>query len=213
MVEQIKVTSRMFFKVAAAVAAIFIAGLAIGFILDSLRTDFLNEELIAANIETESFSVSQAYIQDHPEYCALTAGYIAQLSETVEQLGKDLAAFGSKMVFINSTFLDRRYFIYEIRLWMMIEEYKERCDRDIDTILFFYSDRYDASYAQGLVLTAIKEKFGDDVMIFSFKHGFDEPALKLVESNYNVTSSPSLVVNGKLYPGLMEKAELEDILG
>lgn len=212
MVEKVKVTSGIFIKVAIAIAVIFLAGIAFGFMLDSFRTGFLNEELIAANIETESFMASQTYLADNPDYCALTEEYIASLSESVEQLGKDLAALGSKMVFIDSTFLDRRYFIYEIRLWMMIEDYKDRCDHDVDTVLFFYSDQDGASYTQGLVLTAMKEKFGNRVMIFSFKHGFDEPTLALIESDYNITLVPSIVVNGKLYQGLVEKGELEDIL-
>ncbi|MEM7813755.1 MAG: hypothetical protein QW548_02545 [Candidatus Aenigmatarchaeota archaeon] len=213
MVEKPKAARSAFVKAAAAIAIIFGAGLALGAMLDSFRISFLNEELITANIETESFLTSQAYLAGHEDYCALMHNYLAALSRRVEQLGEDLSSLGSKMVFMNSTFLDRRYFLYEIRLWLIVESYKERCNKSVNTILFFYSDGDDASFTQGLVLTSIKQKYQDNVMIFSFKHGFDEPALRLIEEDYGIASSPSLVINGKLYSGFVSKGNLEKIMG
>ena len=212
MVEHIRVRRRFFIKIAVIVAVMFAAGLALGFVFDSFRTAFLNEEMITANVDTESFVVSQAYIANNPDYCKLIPPYLEKISENVEQLGKDLSALGSKMIFVNSTFMDRRYFLYEIRLWMTVEEYKVRCNASIDTILFFYGDDSDASYRQGLVLTALKEELKEKVMIFSFMHKFKEPALKLVEENYNVTQIPTIVVNGKVYREFVEKNDLEAML-
>jgi hypothetical protein len=213
MVEKARISCSIFIKAALIIGVIIIAAIALGIAMDSFRNSFINEEMIAANIETESFLTSQAYLANHTDYCRLTEGYIDKLSTRVEQIGMDLGNLGSKMVFINRTFLDRRYFIYEMRLWMLMEDYKQRCDPSINTVLFFYNDEGDENYVQGLVLTAAKKELENNLMVFSFKHSFDEPALSLLETNYGITRAPSLVINGKVYSRLIEKEELERILG
>jgi hypothetical protein len=210
--ERVAIKPSYMVKIALITLVIFGAGLSFGFLIDTARNDFLAREIAVANLESESFITGQLYLANHPDFCTLMSSRIAQLAETVEQLGKDLANIGGKQTFFNTTFLDRRYFLYEIRFWMAAEEYKSRCGKSLATILFFYDSDNDPSVEQGLVLTALKEKYGPKLLVFSLERKFDEPVIQLLAQDFSVTRSPTLIVNRRKIEGLLDKESLSAVI-
>ena len=88
-----------------------------------------------------------------------------------------------------------------------------RCQKDTSTILFFYRTGDSTSYEQGLVLTALKEKLGKEILVFSLDVDFDEePAITLLKNDFKIVSAPTLVINGEKHEGLLGKEEVEGIL-
>ena len=199
-------------KVGVLTLAIFLTGLAVGYLIDSARSDFLTQEIARANVETESLLTGQLYLENSPNFCEIMSSRIVQLGEVVEQLGADLSNIGEKISFFNTTFLDRRYFLYEIRFWLAAEQYKERCGKDLVTVLFYYDADHPESNDQGLVLTAMKETFGTDLLVFSLQRGYKEPVIALLEQDFEVTSSPTMVINGEKYVGSIDKETLQSII-
>jgi hypothetical protein len=210
----VKLRKRIFLKAALITLIVFSVGFLFGYYLDSVRFGFIEDEMLKSSVASESFIVSQAYLQDHPDYCRLTELRLPQMARDVEQMGVDIGSFSEKSIFINYTILEQRYFIYEIRAWMSAEEYKTRCNKNITTILFFYKKNDTQSMNEGIVLTSIREdrnKYGK-VMIFSFDKDFDEPSLALVREDFNVTLTPALIINKKKYEGFIGKDDLEKII-
>lgn len=212
MVEKFTVDRWVFIKVGFVTALIFISGLLIGYTWDSSRNDFLEKEILSLSVESESFITSQMYIENNPNYCRIVESRIHQIATIVDDLGKDMASIESKMSFINTTHIDRRYFLYETRFWMLSEEYKTRCEKNLTTILFFYNNTNKKSYEQGLVLTTVKDEFDNNVLVFSFELSFPEPVLELIKEDFGVNTAPTLIINHKKYEGFVDKEELRQIL-
>jgi hypothetical protein len=51
------------------------------------------------------------------------------------------------------------------------------------------------------------------LLVFSFRRGFPDPTLRLIEEDFNITKVPTLIINGKKYEELQDKNALKKILG
>lgn len=213
MVERIQLRKRYFAYIGILTAIIFTIGLMVGYNLDLMKSSFIEEETAKAVLESESFIIAENYLQNSTEYCRLMETRIPQIGNIVDQLGKDMDSFFQKNMFVNYTSLNRRYFLYEIRFWTSLENYKQRCGKNITTIVFFYKTADSASYDQGIMLTALKDIFKEKIYILSFNAEFaHEPMIAILKEDYRITTVPSLIVNKKTYGGLQSKEQLLAII-
>ena len=108
MVERILLRKRYFVYVGVVTAAIFVMGLLVGYNLDVLKSEFIETETAHAVLESESFVITEAYLQHSADYCRLMETRLPQIGTIIDQLGRDLDSFSQKNMFINYTSLDRR---------------------------------------------------------------------------------------------------------
>ncbi|MCJ7429537.1 MAG: hypothetical protein MUP66_04060, partial [Candidatus Nanohaloarchaeota archaeon QJJ-5] len=121
------ITKIDFVKVIMGVAAVFLVGLALGYLMDTSRTAYLGDELREANLETESFLVSELYLDQVNEtrYCSIAEERIYDVAENTRQIGDDLTAYSSAGMFREADYkhLQQRYFLYQIRFLTVLGEY------------------------------------------------------------------------------------------
>ena len=97
----------------------------------------------------------------------------------------------------------------EIKAYSLFTSLKRECNYNYTTIIFFYDINQDASLRQGKVLDALVN-LNQNAHIFSFDRQFEEPTLETLKIHYNVTISPTLVINNKIKnEGLIN---LEDLM-
>jgi len=213
----VTITRFDFLKVLATTALVFLVGLGLGFSLDTGRINYLAEELRSTNLETESFVTSQEYLEQASgdDYCRLMEDQITRISQQTTELGTDLQDFGSAGMFRERDyeFLQRRYYVYQTRFMLMLEDYRTRCDQDFLSLLYFFGDNVD-SQRQGSVLTEFRQENQGEVFVFSFTlDAEDSPIVDLVAKDYNITSTPAVVVNqNTTLRGFTSKGELEAML-
>lgn len=111
------------------------------------------------------------------------------------------------------------YQLIEIRTLLLVEKVKDECDSDINTILFFYTNReedekgsIDDCVLQGYALDELYKKYPKNVSTFAFDINTENPALETLKQKYNITRVPTLVLNKQTYEGIKKVSELEDIL-
>lgn len=110
--------------------------------------------------------------------------------------------------------LKREYTLAQVRYWLLAKKAKDVCNRDIISVLYFYSSQNTCQQCnnQGFILTYAKKMFGDSLLIFSFDSGFkEEPLIDLMLKTYNISSYPSLVIGDKKY-GFTDTNQLIGIL-
>lgn len=204
-----------FLKVLMATAAVFLIGLSIGFVLDTSRTTFLSGELRDTNLQTERFVVGKAYldsIADDEEFCSLMESRIRDIAKDTQQLGEDLQNFGEAGMFKETDYkyIQDRYYLYQVRFMLMLEDYRDRCGKNFATVMYFFGD--DAqSTRQGAVITEIREENQGKVFVFSFKSETEEtPVIDMIQKDFNITSTPTTVLNNeKVLKGFKGKKQLE----
>ncbi|MDY6770982.1 MAG: hypothetical protein SV186_03435 [Candidatus Nanohaloarchaea archaeon] len=210
------VTKLDFLKVILATAAIFLIGLGLGYSLDTSRVAYLSEELRERTLETQSFIVGQTYldsVEDRENFCSLMNDWIYQVGKKTAQLGNDLQNFGSASMFHRADYkyLQSKYYLYEIRFMLMVDQYRDRCNKDIVSIMYFFGDNIQ-SERQGNVLTQVRKNHQGDVFVFSFHTESEQTsAVKMLERDFNVTSTPAIVINREsVYRRYVGKTELNN---
>ena len=192
---------------------IFSAGLLLGLYLDNIRSNEVYDELRNYELNTESYLVEQAFwdafdIND----CSIAEKRLNFISAELVELGYYLNSYETKSIFKDKEFkyLAQRYFLLEIKGYILVNQLKEDCDLQNDVILYFYMPDDSTSELQGYVLDNLVQASNGTLDVFSINKDFDDPAIKSLVIYYNVTTSPTLIINGKIkegytnYPGIQE---------
>lgn len=191
---------------------IFSLGLLISYGMDFVRVNEILSVINQNKISADAYLVEQEFIDVFGgNKCSLLQQGIFGLKQEVEDSGKDLSRYGEKNVFKKDDidYLQRRYFLSELKLFALINELNLVCRTNYSTILFFYEIDDDLSERQGYILADL-EKSDPSIFVFSFDKDYDkEPLLNLLLSNYNISVAPTLVVApGFKFEGLAYAAEI-----
>jgi len=132
-------------------------------------------------------------------------GNILNLLE--ERLGKNnLDVLEQKKLY---TSIEAEHFVY-------VRNYNHECDKEVSTVLFFYSNLEPFSRnadSIGYVLSSIKANRNQEIMIYSFDYDLDSEATRLLKGVYNVNQPNSLVINeDNVLVDVAIKSEIEKYL-
>ena len=84
---------------------------------------------------------------------------------------------------------------------------------DFVTVLYFYSnDGCSDCSKQATILTYLKEKHPDNIMNFALDSDIDLNTVKMLKSIYDVSKTPSLVINEDKYDGLVDLDTMKQII-
>jgi len=128
---------------------------------------------------------------------------------SLEKISNDLGFQGAVINDLENKFgkndervLDRKKF-YSIVLLEHFEFVKllnEKCNSNISTILFFYSNipsESERSGGVGRLLDIIGSKNPGKIMVYSFDVNLNSDMIKKIKEKYNITGSPIVVINEK----------------
>ena len=206
---------RLFFISLVITVLIFLAGLLVGISLDDTRISDLVTTLNQNELNRESYLVEQDFINNlGGSLCELSNPRINTLSTELAKLGQLLTKYESKGFLRNQdyNYLKRKYFLLEIKTYTLFTSLKKECNYDFNTILFFYDSEHQKSLNQGYILDSLVQS-QKNLHIFSFDQLFNEPALETVKIHYNITTSPSLIINDNIKKeGLISLEELRTLL-
>ena len=108
------------------------------------------------------------------------------------------------------TELKREYIISQMRYWLLNKKIKESCPAKHVSVLYFYSnEECDDCGPQGTILSYLKEKLKDRLLIFSLDADFvDEPMINILKETYNITETPSIVIEEEVFNNLVNKEDI-----
>jgi len=196
---------------------IFLAGVLIGISFDDFKINDIFEDIQRNEIDTESYYAEQLFTEIFGgDKCELAKPRVDVLSNELIEIGQTLTRYESKNIFREGeyTYLKQKYFLLEIKLYMLLKELREQCDgfsEDV-IILYFYDQEQDASLRQGFILDSFVKK-GESIHVFSIDRnceGGQVPLVETVKKYYNITKSPTLIINYNVKKeGFVSAEELE----
>ena len=172
---------------------VFLAGYMVSFlnyqrvsnIQDTLKTDFLSTQL------------SGELLKD----CNDNA--FATFSEELDKTGSLISILETRFGKDDLNVIDQKktYSLIELQHFMAVKEYSSTCGKNIDTILFFYSNnnKYGTRAEDvGKILESVKRN-NPDVMIYSFDYDLDMGIIQLMKEIYSVSGPNTAVLNGNIH--------------
>ncbi len=206
-----KIPTSRYVTVLSITVLIFIIGILLGQLIADTRVSGLTEAqenmksyLLSLNLQNELASQFICNID------------VFELTRDRTTIGFEVDSLESRLGSKNLEVvrLKKEYSLLSIRQWLLIEEAKEKCNQNYDIILFFYSNEENKtdSQSQGFVLDYLYNKYPDKIVIYSFDVNLDDPSLNTLKRVFNVSTAPTVVINGKLYEGFQEFDTLEALI-
>ena len=207
-------TKHIFLTVFMMLTLVFVTGLLLGRHLERSEESEISVFLKENELITESYLLEQSLIRISGEQgCELAKIRIQDLSNQLGEIGSRLSMedAGEVLGETNYNLLKRRYHLMQIRTYFMFEQLSDTCNMDKEIMLYYYGPDGGLSTSQGEILdTVVREK---GIIVFAIEKDFSEE-LAFVEYYYNITSTPSIVVDfNRTIEGLVEYDELIEFLG
>ncbi len=197
--------------------AVFIIGILIGTLVTEKRTKFLELSSREQKIDFDSLQLQYLYLTTLSDRCPAVNKALEESINRLEQTRIKLENYLSQSFTSNNidfSLIKREYMLAEMRYWLLALQTKKLCKGDSVSLLFFYSNNNcDDCGSQGLILTYLKDKFRDKLLIFSFDSDFtQEPMLTIFKGSYNIKDVPTVIIEDKKFEGLTSKEKLIEVI-
>ncbi|MFH1511334.1 MAG: hypothetical protein ABIF10_06590 [Candidatus Woesearchaeota archaeon] len=193
----------------------FTIGILLGNAISNERIRYVQDQSLIQRLNYESLQTQYMYVGlfEEQKSCPAVEETFKSNIETLEKTRLRLEEYIKNEKFSEATFslLKREYTIAQLRYWLLAKSTKETCDRDLATILYFYSteDECPNCHSQEMVLTYLKKKFQDRLLIFSLDANYqEEPMINILKNVYQVKRYPTIVIDEKVYSGLTTREQV-----
>ncbi len=200
---------------------IFLLGLFLGLAIEGKRVNYIESVSRQQNLDFSSLQLQYAFIDQlsQEKNCLAVQKTFEQNINNLESTRIRLENFDRDAT-LNKNELDilkNEYVLAQIRYWLLAERARDLCGSDIISALYFFSDEEKCPDCdkQAFVLTYLKKRFKDKLLIFSFDSEFEqEQMVTLLKKTYGISNYPTIVIDGKPKNGFQSKeAILKDICG
>jgi len=201
-------------------ALIFCLGVALGFLLDGQRIQWMQYQSQQQKSDYESLQWQYLFLTSSTDKNQTCVVLQAALEKSIVDLGASLDKIQSykKESQINQEdydVIERLYLINNLNYWLLASKTKKECGEDYITILYFFSEKSCPSCPdQGVILTYYKKMYQEKLLVFPINLDMEsqEASLGILKSIYNITMLPSITVEDKKYEGVVSKEELGKII-
>lgn len=215
----VKINKKIFAGAIILTILVFFGGLSLGYVLDSTRVSVLQSQISDLQNQFASLSIENTFtssLKDQSVLCTVSLERATQFSEEAGNLENTINNFQLTNQFQQSQISDLKtqYTLVNLQFWLQMRNLRESCNQNITTILFFYNVRScDACVAQGLVLDSIKKSDPSHIMIFAVDQDINLGIVNLLESTYNLTSTPAIVIDeNKTIEGFINETALSSMI-
>jgi hypothetical protein len=191
---------------------LFFSGFVFGVYVTDFKLGSLEEMQQDLNLETASLETEFDLLFENP--CEVSG--FSSLTGKLEDLGSKLIFSDDQEDLKRVSVIKGNYYLLEAKHMMLVNKLNQDCNTDYIPILFFYRTEEPClnCEVQGNVLDNIKTLYPDEVMIYSFDV---DASFSLVETLKQVYKVPEVmnsvvVVNEKVYVGIVDQDELVEIL-
>lgn len=194
---------------------VFVTGILLGLSLSDKRVSFAEEQIGLQKLEIDSLQLQYLFIDqmNAKSNCAAISLALENNVKKLAVLGQKIESYSNDVNFNEKEFdqQKREYVLAQIRYWLLAGKSKSICSTEAVSVLYFYSNEEECfeCSTQSKVLTHLKGKFKDKLLVFSIDSSFvQEPLVPILRETYNITKFPSLVVDNNVHYGLVEEEEL-----
>ncbi len=198
-------------------ALLFTGGILTGYTINKGRLSSIEKDMREITKLVENFQLQFLFfdVLGENSTCPLLSATLSDINDESYEIGSKLTSYGSESEIQDyNEYMDlkKEYSRLLVGYWLLANKLKRSCRSDTKTIIYFFSKKCSRCDDQGFILTYLKRKYKENLLIFALDADLDEPSLQTLKIHYNVTIYPSLIIEGKLYEDFKGKEELENIL-
>jgi hypothetical protein len=195
--------------------SIFLLGLMLGLVIEGKRVQYIESMNRIEKLDYNSLQLQYAYIDQlsQEKNCDAVSktfeSSVKSLIETSERLEnyEQNANLNKEDLHV----LKREYILAQLNYWLLAKRTKKICNRDLVSILYFYSTKEECPDCerQAFILTYLKNEFKDKLLIFALDSTYvDEPMIEMLKDQYGISRYPTLIIEGHVFEDFIPKDEL-----
>ncbi|MFB6190145.1 MAG: hypothetical protein ABEJ91_01095 [Candidatus Nanohaloarchaea archaeon] len=182
----------------------FSMGVLVSNFVDDARASALKSQINEDLTEIESKQLQLSYLKSGDvQSCKVLRKGLKNIVEGYNKRLGNLQQYQQNSAIQSQRFetIKNRYILSGIRYWMFAEDIRKQCDYSPDTVLFFTNnlekEGCEACEKMGRQLTLLKREQDSRLLVFSIPTDMEDGMVEILESQYNVTDTPTVVVNGE----------------
>jgi hypothetical protein len=188
---------------------VFITGFLLGVLTVQSRYADIEDFETKLKIDAYNFDIQYLLLQEEP--CKFIEN---PFNNELYVLAEELINLENERGFENKDVIRLKdyYSMLEIRNWIFLKTFKEKCGKDYVLNLYFYSNKdCEKCIEQGKILTSLRQKY-PKIRTYSFDINIDNKALTALKQLYNVKEVPTVVFDDITFSGFRTEEELEKAL-
>ncbi|MBU0930287.1 MAG: hypothetical protein KJ623_04430 [Nanoarchaeota archaeon] len=186
--------------------------LLINYFIDQQRITKLNEEFLNSAWQMQDSKLFLLFNQfinenDKDSYCNMLNQRLAQIINRNSMFLEKLKQYEKVNVLSNDyKQLKTTFSLNHLELFFYYVDFKKKCNNNVHYILYFYPENIDCMKCsvQADVLDNVRDSCSD-VFIFALPTNSDIDIINLINNQYNITETPSIVIDDKTFNGLVDK--------
>jgi len=194
---------------------VFSIGVYVGYLIDQSNQASISKEVEDISRKVESTQLLMLLEDNSSSFCPLYKSQLDSINEEVENIGYRLSYLEEEKN-VYDVPLKKNYFVLEAQSYLLSKKIKERCGDKSVLLIYFYSNANCSSCKdQGDEILRVRDDLRDRgiiVKIFSFDGDLGSPVADALKTQFSVSKYPSIIVDGKLYPGTMSRDKLQSVL-
>ncbi len=198
------IKKRRYLTIGIITLSIFFLGILFGSFIDSLKFDYVEgiiekQKLDLNTLQTQSLFISSI---EKNQGCSAIEEVIKNNLENLQPTLTRLIEYEEGEKRDNSEEyikLKRGYIQTNIRYFLLAEKSRDLCNSNYVSVLYFFNDECKICKLQGTILTNLRSYFKGNLLVFPVDSDFkEEPLVDVLTRTYNVTSFPTLVIEGEV---------------
>lgn len=194
---------------------LFSAGFYTGYSINREKMSSIEGEIRNINRDVENFQLQFLLfdVLGEKSACPLLKATLSDINRRSYEIGSELESMETDSGVLNYEeyiTLKKEYSRTLVGYWLLANKFEEACETDINTVLYFFSKECNRCEDQGFVLTYLKRKYGQKLLVFALDADLGEPSIETLKDYYEIDVYPSLVVNEELYEGFHPVEELKE---
>ena len=205
-------------KAALAMVVLFAVSLYVGYAIEADNYSKVEDRINSFQDELENALLFTMFLQTHNDTASVCSALRTQLEDSAQRTYDVYGELEQSQggVFRQYETLRRKYFLANMRFYLMVRQYGQACnDSSLEPILFFYSTQSDCPTcaAQGKVLDDVRAEC-PDARVYAFPADVEDVSMiKAFKSYYNITATPSLVIDDRTYSQPLGKDAIKQKIG
>ena len=209
-----KISTKLYLTAFILAIVIFASGIFIGMRLDEFNFVGITYEVDLLSQRIASIQLLMLMEGNSSDFCPVYKAELTNLDEEMQKIGYKLTFLESEKG-VTEPKLKKQYFILETESYLLSERVKKLCTDNSSLIVYFYSNsNCSVCRSQGDEILKARDATitKKNVKIYSFDTDLDSPVVEALEKRYNVTTYPSIVINGVKYVTYRDSANITAII-
>jgi len=200
----------IFIKAGVLTLIVLLVGVQIGMWIESSKLEDIRSSLDKTDVLFNDARLQSIYYQslqnnNNSNFCNSALEANLKYNDMIYRKGIEIENYEMSGKFTPNILLDReKYALLQFQFWMNAMQLKKICGFDYHVLLHLW--KYDAGdyntevqqKLQSAVLIELKEKCGPKIMLSNTPIDFNLTSVELVVANYNITETPSVLIDGNI---------------